>query len=346
MQHIPIFLSSDDKYSAVLSVAMHSICYNTSNFIEFYVLDGGITTFSKKLISKITEKFNNCSVEFIEIDVNKYFKDFKTGARTTVATYFRFLIPDLKPNIDRAIYIDCDVVVLDDIVKLYEEDLGDYIIGAIPEYGYDLINILKDIKNNYNINLEHIYFNAGVLLIDCDKWRRENVTQKLFELEQKYKSVLIHLDQDILNKYFDCNYKRLNIKYNAQYFNEDKIELYAEEYKQELRTLKQNIVVRHFIQVKPWCNYSRILPYYNNVEKYVLCFKEFWFFAKMTYFYESLLNEYICKSVADGSLYSSKLRTFKIKFCGISLLTIKKSKVYLFNIIPLFRIKYIFDAVN
>ena len=66
----------------------------------------------------------------------------------------------------------------------------------------------------------------------------------------------------------------------------------------------------------------------------------------MTYFYESLLNEYICKSVADGSLYSSKLKIFKIKFFGICLLSVRKSRVYLFNIISLFRVKYTFGIVN
>ena len=134
--NIPIFLSSDNNYAPFVATTIASICDNTKSFCEFYILDGGITQENQEKICKLKVQFNNFSIEFIKIDVEKTFKniDYKNICNyVTISTYNRFLIPMLKLNTDKAIYLDVDVIVVGDILKFYEQDLNNHIIGAIPD---------------------------------------------------------------------------------------------------------------------------------------------------------------------------------------------------------------------
>lgn len=242
---------------------------NTESFICFYVLDGGISDINKHLIESIKVDFNNFSIEFIKINTDKYFKDFKETQTITKSMYNRFLIPELKPEINKAIYIDIDVIALDDIAKLYNEDLENYALGAVwEEFAEKTSNVKR--KNALELHNNHKYFCSGTLLINCKKWREENIISKLFEIEKIYKDNLTNPDQDILNKCFENNYKQLPAKYcyiNQNYYF----------YK------SHNVAIRHYNGVvKPWhINWKTdLMP---NVE-------DFWLYAEKTPFFEQLIN--------------------------------------------------------
>ena len=68
MPNIPIFLSSDNNYAPFVATTMVSILANTNSFIEFYVLDGGITSENVEKIQSLKNNFKNFSIEFIKID--------------------------------------------------------------------------------------------------------------------------------------------------------------------------------------------------------------------------------------------------------------------------------------
>ena len=74
MNTIPIFLSSDNNYAPYVATTIASICDNTKSFCDFYILDGGISKENQEKIYVLKEKFNNFSIEFINIDVDKEFK--------------------------------------------------------------------------------------------------------------------------------------------------------------------------------------------------------------------------------------------------------------------------------
>ena len=64
-------------------------------------------------------------------------------------TYVRLFIAEMFPEIDKAIYIDSDTVVLGDIAQLYAYDLGDAYVGACKEQ----VMIQEDVY----LSLIHIY---------------------------------------------------------------------------------------------------------------------------------------------------------------------------------------------
>jgi lipopolysaccharide biosynthesis glycosyltransferase len=303
-ERIPIFLASDDNYAPFVATTIVSICHNTNSFIEFYVIDGGITKFHKKQIEDLKNKFNNFSIEFIEIDVEKEFKGFLTCSYFTLSMYSRILIPILKPNIDRAIYLDVDIIALDNVKKLWEEDLGEYIIGAcrdivcIKDNFFEFFDdyLIKD----FNFTNEHKYFNSGILLVNCKRWRKENVLEKLMNIELKMRGKLKCPDQDILNIFFYRNYKILNNKHNystnTYKGGKDKMTLVDKDY---METQKKQMVIRHFSGIKPWSNMPNWAreSYVKNDITSLENFSDFWFFASLTPFYAGLQQRFIIKNI-------------------------------------------------
>ena len=318
---IPIFLASNDKYAPFVATTIASVCYNTKSFCEFYILDSGISNLNKKRIELLKEKFNNFSIEYLKVDLNK-FDGFKSADYIGLDTYSRFFIPLLKPELEKAIYMDVDMIALGDIKKIYDVELGKYVLGAVPEeFEYKL---KKKLNNKLNNDEQHKYFNAGLLLIDIKKWNENDITTKLFKIEKEHKNQLTFADQCILNKYFNNNYKQLDVGFNImiQYLQEHNFEL------------PRNSVVRHFEgPLKPWLSNTDCKGYS------ISNFEDFWFFAEMTNFYENIKFDYIRNLIKVGTYTKNiKLKLFnKIPFLKI---INKNDKIYykLFNFIPLLRI--------
>lgn len=277
MPTIPIFLSSDNNYAPFVATTIASICDNTNSFCNFYILDGGITKENQDKICELKNQFKNFSIEFVKINTEKYFKDFMTNSYITVATYYRFIIPFLFPNIQKAIYLDVDIIALGDIADLFSTDLGKYILGAVEDCGSS--DYIEKCKKNIEIDLNSVYFNAGVLVIDLEKWRDKEVSKSLFQIENKYRGELLCNDQDILNKYFENNYMTLDKKYNSLDLNKD-------------------TVLRHYYgPVKPWHFHPDIC--YKKLEE----FKHFWNFASKTMFYNQILSNCKYKTIHSLQLY-------------------------------------------
>ncbi len=269
MTNIPIFLSSDNNYSPFVATTIASICDNTNSFCEFYILDAGISDENTAMICGLKHQFSNFSVEFLKLNLEKLFSSFPETDYITKSMYTRFLIPDLKPEIDKAIYSDVDVIVLGDIAQLYNENLEGYALGAVWEEFCENNNNVKR-KEILNLDSKHKYFSSGCLLIDCKQWRTKAIFKDLHKIGLQFMSLLSCPDQDILNKYFDNNYKQLPTKFC---WTNQCCTYYSE----------QHFTIRHFNgPVKPWHinekTSSTLIP---NVQV-------FWKYAKMTPYYKDL----------------------------------------------------------
>lgn len=306
-KNIPIFLASNDKYAPFVATTIASVCYNTKSFCDFYILDSGISNLNKKRIELLKEKFTNFSIEYLNIDINQ-FNGFKSASYISLDTYSRFFIPILKPELDKVIYMDADMIALEDIKELYNKDLANYVLGAVPEefdYKYR-IKLNSKLDNDPN----HKYFNAGLLVINIKEWNNKNITKQLFEIEKNYKNQLTFDDQCILNKYFNNNYKQLDVKFNImiQYLKENQIS-------------SKNIIIRHFEgKYKPWLINKNF--YGDELQN----FNEFWFFAKMTDFYDNLFMNFMLLNNNNNIN------------CNNNIIIKRKKYVKLFGIIPLLKI--------
>lgn len=273
--NIPVFLPSDNNYSPYCAVTIASICHNTREFVNFYILDGGISNENKQNICKLKKVFNNFSIEFLETNLDKYFLNFNIPQYLNLATYSRLLISILKPELEKVLYFDTDTVIMADIKELFETDMEVYSIAAAWDSTRKFYN--NDTKEVMELSDDYKYFNAGVLIIDIKKWIKDDVVSKLFEIYEKYNNKIPHADESLLNKYFDNNYKILDIKWN--YLDYDSV-----------NSPEVKPAIRHFATpFKPWnSNFcfagKKPIPLKN--------FDDFWKYAKMTPFFEQIKSVY------------------------------------------------------
>ena len=335
-KHIPIFYEGQDDLVDVLATSMASVCYNTKSFIDFYILDCGICKFNKHLLKSMKEKFRNFSIEFISIDLSQ-FKGLKGWNGGFLDCYARLLIPELKPDLDKAIYLDSDTIIMDDIKLLWDIDLEKYVYAAVPDIGYTK-KFQNNIVNNLGLSKDHIYPNAGVLILNTKKCRKINFTKNILELAKKEKDNIININEDLLSKYFgNNNYKRLDNRFNLT-DRKNKIKdicapFITDEY---LDNEWANVVIQHLSPGKAW---KFIKNDYNG--KFLKLFNSFWFFAKMTPFYEGLSRKFIIK---ERDINNNKKRYYY--FPLLNFIPLLKSKMknnyrvyYLLGIIPFLKLK-------
>lgn len=208
-----IFFASDEGYAKHLLVAISSILLNADKDDEFniYILDGGIKKENRDKILSL-KKFKNFNLEFISPDASLTdgFLIPKEIKHLTKQTYYRYLIPVLKPNLKKALYLDCDLAVNGSLKELYNTDLKDKYCAAVKETNQ--ICCAKGIQDTGVKN----YFNAGVLLINSEKWVKENIFETLIKnTERLYKeNKLSFFDQDVLNYTFRENVIFIDHKFN------------------------------------------------------------------------------------------------------------------------------------
>jgi lipopolysaccharide biosynthesis glycosyltransferase len=317
---IPVILSSDDNYSCFVATTGASILYNTKSFIEFYIIGEGITEKNKKMIEKtfsaITSDF---SIKFLECDSEKEFTIIKLteNYHVTLNTCNRLLFPKLAPKIDRAIYLDVDLIVKGDIKEIWDEKLDGHIIAAVPLF-IDRLRVMDQMREKAGIpeDITYKYFNSGVMLIDYKEWRKQKgsnqkIVDDLFDVLGGINADVTP-DELILNKFCHLNggYKILPHKYNVnpyysyQYLlkNKNKLNDYEKDtliefekaikkYRyEEAAKLDDEPVVRHFFgHEKPWNTVKQgyfPLPISAN-------FADFWFYAKMTLYFEQIKNVFL-----------------------------------------------------
>ena len=279
---IPLFFASDDNYAPMVATTILSVLNNTKSDVDFYILSDGISYENQE---KIKSVIKNNYIEFIDVkELLKNFLGLKTDKYVSLASYIRLFIPIIKPNIDKVIYSDVDVIFTGDIKTLYNEDLNDKIIGAVPDIYYKQINNLNHVYSRLKLNPSHSYFYSGLLLIDCNKWRGNDVTSRLLNLKDNYKTKIIQGDQDLLNIYFNNNnYKELDVKYEV---TNGYIHFYKELSDNQKYSI-DNPVIRHYESAtKPWNS-----TYMANGEK-IRDFNLFWNYAKQTPFYDELKQNF------------------------------------------------------
>lgn len=212
---VNIVFSSDDNYAQHTAVAMASILLNTSNpaKIRFFIIDDGITDDKKSKIKGTAESLQS-TVEFITVKNKQLMQGFVSG-EISRACYFRIDIPNILPaEVTKVIYLDCDLLLYDDIQILWNTDIGDYPLAAICDYGIMASKRLRRQKAKcIGLPYKADYFNSGVLIMNLDAWRKADYSSKVIEIVQKNK--FPNHDQDALNKVFMYNWYVLPLRWNV-----------------------------------------------------------------------------------------------------------------------------------
>lgn len=195
---VPIAFTFDEVYFQVTLVSLTSLLdtVNITTLYDIYLFTpGGFSLENKQILYNFGRIFfYNCSIKII--DLGDKFQDYpivrvKRGIRTPA--YYRLELPNLLPNISRIIYLDPDNIILRDLTALYNLDMEKNYILGFHDHSYSPLF-------KYGIqDQEYSYICSGVLLIDLDELRKDNVTQKFLEFMIKEKGNIDQEDQTIIN---------------------------------------------------------------------------------------------------------------------------------------------------
>ncbi len=200
MKEIPIFMATDDNYVPFLAVTLQSMIENASKNYNYSIkiLNTGISDDNKVKIKRYEDK--NVNIEFV--DMKKALDEIGLRLHTciyyTQTTYYRLFIASMYPQYDKVLYIDCDVAITGDVSKLYNINIGNNLVGATTdEFVMNYPKIHSYMTDCLGLDKVSDYFNAGVLIMNLDQFRKQDFEGKFVDLLAKYKFAV--QDQDYLN---------------------------------------------------------------------------------------------------------------------------------------------------
>ena len=132
-----ICLCSDENYAKYMATTIASILSNSKEDEELYfhlIVDDNFTNDSKEKILSL-KKIKNCEIKFYTPDIEKYKKWYDLGnySNFSPAMFYRLDIHRLISDIDKILYLDCDIIVNDSLKNLFEMDINNYYVLAVKD---------------------------------------------------------------------------------------------------------------------------------------------------------------------------------------------------------------------
>ena len=243
-----ILVTLDKNYILPLQVMIVSILKsNPDAKISLYVAHSSLTEEDFKDI-RSADCNGNLEVFPVSVDPD-LLKDAPILKRLSKESYYRLLAPEILPeNVDRVLYLDPDISVINSLSPLYNIDLKDNYIAAAGHFDGFL-----NWYNKKRLGVKHTrdYINSGVLLMDLVALRRLKNMHQIFEYVEKNASKLWLGDQDTVNAFYDGKILVLDTtKYNL---DEKTFEKYLKKKKLDAQWVKNNTVIVHYDgKNKPW----------------------------------------------------------------------------------------------
>ena len=221
---VPVLFAADDNYVPMLTTTIYSLLKNASSerHYDIIVLERNISDENKQSIIDFLSQFDNATIRFF--DVSRAISGFNlttSNAHISIETYYRFIIQEALPFYKKVLYLDCDLVVNGDIAELYDTDLGNTTIGAVPDIDFiGNLNMkngerMEYVNRQLHMSKPYGYFQAGVLLMNLERMRETHTVHEWLEIAQR--PGFIYNDQDILNMECEGSVTYLPYEWNVMH---------------------------------------------------------------------------------------------------------------------------------
>ena len=226
-----VVLAANAAYSEqVLTTIKSIVCHN--RFIKFYVINSDFPTEWFVSMQKKLAKLD-CQIVNARVD-GSHISQYKTNIHYSV--FLRYFTATFVEE-DQALYLDCDIVVTRDLSDIFAVDLGSYPLGAVRDLGGE-------------VYFGEQIFNSGVLLINVNYWRENDIAGQLIEMTDNLHDKVTQDDQSILNMLFENRWMELPFAYNC-------ITLHTifSDYEPEKGLYPP--VIHYLTERKPWKEYTQ-----------------------------------------------------------------------------------------
>ncbi|MBD5413190.1 MAG: glycosyltransferase family 8 protein [Treponema sp.] len=212
MIHIAFCINTN--YVMPLGVLMISLLHFNKAEITFHIVSKDIGEHDLFLLEKNIEHYNNAKIIFHRITPEHDHKFIiRNDDHLSVETYYRFFLPELlSSNINKVLYLDADVICVDSIQQLFDTDLTGCAVGLCYDTNYNEIQKFNRLEYDYKYG----YYNAGVMLINLDYWRKKQLANTLIDFVVHNPEKCLCHDQDAINAICHKSLKILPLRYNCQ----------------------------------------------------------------------------------------------------------------------------------
>ena len=250
METIDLLVSLDENYLPQLRVMLYSASLNNPGVhFRVFLLHRG---FSTELLSSLSRQLEVLDMELRAVRVDeRLFESAPVMKQYPQEMYYRLLAAQLLPeDMDRVLYLDPDILVINPLTPLWRLDMGGKLFAAAAHTG------MTELANNVNrlrLGTERNYFNSGVLLMDLASCRAEVKPEEIFSYVSEHAEELLLPDQDILNALYSSRILELDDalwNYDARNF---KNYLMRSNGAADMEWVIENTAVLHFCgRAKPW----------------------------------------------------------------------------------------------
>ena len=272
-RHVYIFMAADDNYIPYLIVTAKSISLHSSDeyIYDLTVLNNGLEPQNVRKLRHLELKNVHISLVNVEKSLDVFGGDLSTRLRDyySEAIFYRMFIASMYPRLSHAVYIDCDVVLVDDIAKLYFTDIGDNILGAVADESIPAVPEFCDYVENWVGIPADRYINSGVLLMNLKAFRQNEIAERFERLVTEYNFDTVAPDQDYLNYLCRGKIHYLDGGWNKQPKPDN------------VAPIEGLHLIHYNLYNKPW-HYGG-LPYENA----------FWDVARMTPYYSDIVAGFV-----------------------------------------------------
>lgn len=245
-----ILVSLDKNYLPQLRVLLTSLCLNHPDVMfKIYLMHREIPEVE---LEQLRNGLSKHGVELYPIQVDGgLFEKAPVTKQYPQEMYYRLLAAWLLPDdLERILYLDPDILIINSLKPLWEMDMQDNLFAAAAHTGKtELANNVNKLRLGTGGN----YYNSGVLLIDLDKCRREIIPEEVFSFVEMHGAELVLPDQDVLNALYGDRVLELDDfiwNYDARNFSNYRMRSFGEA---DIDWVMKNTAVLHFCgKLKPW----------------------------------------------------------------------------------------------
>lgn len=228
-----VVCACDDAYVMPLAVTLLSAAESLrlGSHLQILIMDGGVSDENKAML-KETLADHPITISWLLFDAGQL-ETFSVSHHVSHTAYYRLLLSDVLPSsIKKVIYLDSDLLVKGDLLELWERPMGDHALLAVPDVACPYLDARISMNNfrrshpylaswkpvpNYlelGMNENAEYFNSGVMVIDLQKWRDKNLSEKLVHCMDVNQDHIWCWDQYALNVVLHGQWEALPLQWN------------------------------------------------------------------------------------------------------------------------------------
>lgn len=263
---IDIVINTDDNYIQHCMAMLCSLYENNREHeITLHIMMKSLSDRCKNYIKNISLKYNNNCIFYAVDESLLDGVQFRKQRPLSKAAYYRLLLSSVLPkNLEKVLYLDCDIIVLRDISEIFNIELDNYALAAsIDTFPYSQQHRLQ-----LHMEADERTFCSGIMLVNLKYWRNHKCEEGLLEYAKRHRKIVYLHDQDVLNYYFKKKWFLLPPKWNKVAGTIRPIPfLYNKHF--DIDDYIKRPMLYHYasIDVKPWLN--AYTPEKNSYIKYL-----------------------------------------------------------------------------